>query len=103
MLNSMWIAKTPIGVCLKQQYFEFEISIAFEGTSVSDKIWTRADLRIYKGDVDVTNEIMDQHEKWGGNPDDILWNPNMLEMISLLKTLDYERRYETNDEIGRTT
>jgi hypothetical protein len=85
----MWIVKTPIGVCLKQRYFEFEISIAFEGTSATDEMWTRADLRIYKGEKDVTNEIMDQHEKLGGIPDDILWNPNIPELTSLLKTLDF--------------
>jgi hypothetical protein len=89
MLNSMWVVKTPIGVCLKQRYFEYEISIAFEGTSATDEMWTRADLRIYKGEKDVTNEIMDQHELMGGNPDDVLWNPNMIEMAQLFKTLDF--------------
>jgi hypothetical protein len=32
---------------------------------------------------------MDQHEKLGGIPDDILWNPNIPELTSLLKTLDF--------------
>lgn len=89
-LNSMWVEKTPIGVCLKQRYFEFEISVAFEGTSVSDTTLTRADLRVYQDDKDVTSLIMDQYEKWG-DPDDVLWNPNMPEIINLLKCLDYER------------
>lgn len=91
MLNSMWIEGTPIGVCLKQRYFEFEISVAFEGTSVYDRTWSRADLRVYRDDKDVTTIVMEEHEQLGGKPDDILWNPNLIEVMKLLKTLDIMR------------
>jgi len=53
----MHIVKTAFGVCLKAEIEGKEISIAFDGRDSDEKFFSPDDMRIFKGEEELTKEI----------------------------------------------
>lgn len=80
----MKILKTVPGYCLKMNYKGFEISIAFEGRFGRVDSISKADIRVYKDDVDVT--------RWFDSGQ-VMWNADDLaKVFTLIDSLQSEEK-----------
>lgn len=84
MIYSIITSLAPYyNVCTKIEYKGFEISIASDSScKENERILTRTDLRVYKDDIDVTEDVCQYKEIYRPTLEDIIkvkdWIDNYL-------------------------